>query len=284
MAEQNTLNIHKIERVDESFYFDKKAAYDLIFKFNGNKFQAVSYNRDREKFVLQAEFQRIDGFKQYKEVLFQTDFLEYEFNKVYYISSSNVHALVPTPFSDSNTDELMLDFQNVNEEISKVMSSDLPMINAKMVFAQDVQELALVRSKFPDLKVMHSSACLFKYIQHLSFSGHAMFLNFNEHNFELVLMHNRNCILYNYYSFESLEDLIYFPLFISEQFGISKSDMQIILLGDIEDGDEKHSLLKEYFNQLFFAPIDKTFEYTYRIERDTNIHRFAQLYSALLCE
>lgn len=284
MAEQNTLNIHKIERVDESFYFDKKATYDLIFKFNGNKFQAVSYNRDREKFVLQAEFQRIDGFKQYKEVLFQTDFLEYEFNKVLYISSSKTHALVPTPFSDVNTDELLLDFQNTNEEFNKVLKSDIQLLNAKMVFAQDVQELALVRSKFADVQVLHSSACLFKYIQHLSFSGHAMFLNFNENDFELVLMHNRNCILYNYYSFESLEDLIYFPLFIAEQFGISKADLQIILLGDIEADDEKHTILKEYFQQIFFAPIDKTFEYTYRIERDPNIHRFAQLYSALLCE
>ena len=197
MAEQNTLNIHKIERVDESFYFDKKATYDLIFKFNGNKFQAVSYNRDREKFVLQAEFQHIDGFKQYKEVLFQTDFLEYEFNKVYYISSSKKHALVPVPFSDVNTDELLLEFQNVNDEFSKVMKTDIQMLSAKIVFAQDVQELALVRSKFAEVNVLHSSACLFKYIQHLSFSGHAMFLNFNEDNFELVLMQNRNCILYN---------------------------------------------------------------------------------------
>ncbi|MFN5705280.1 MAG: DUF3822 family protein [bacterium] len=284
MAEQNTLNIHKIERVDESFYFDKKATYDLIFKFNGNKFQAVSYNRDREKFVLQAEFQHIDGFKQYKEVLFQTDFLEYEFNKVYYISSSKTHALVPAPFSDVNSDELLLEFQNESEEITKILKSDIQLLNAKMVFAQDVQELALVRSKFPEVNVLHSSACLFKYIQHLSFSGHAMFLNFNEDNFELILMQNRNCILYNIYSFETLEDLIYFPLFIAEQFGISKADFHIILLGDIEANDEKHTILKEHFQQIFFAPVDKNFEYTYRIEKDTSIHRFAHLYSALLCE
>lgn len=284
MAEQNTLNIHKIERVDESFYFDKKATYDLIFKFNGNKFQAVSYNRDREKFVLQAEFQRIEGFRQYKEVLFQTDFLEYEFNKVFYISTSKTHALVPAPFSDVNSDELLLEFQNESEEITKILKSDIQLLNAKMVFAQDVQELALVRSKFPEVNVLHSSACLFKYIQHLSFTGHAMFLNFNEDNFELILMHNRNCILYNIYSFETIEDLIYFPLFIAEQFGISKADLQIILLGDIEANDEKYAILKEHFQQIFFAPIDKNFEYTYRIEKDKSIHRFAHLYSALLCE
>jgi hypothetical protein len=284
MAEQNTLNIHKIEKVDESFYFDKKATYDLIFKFNGNKFQALAYNRDREKFVLQVEFQNIEGFKQYKEVLFKTDFLEYDFNKVYYISSAATHAIVPMPFSDVNTDELLLEFQNTNEVFSKTQKNEIQLLNSNIVYALDVQELALIRSKFSDVNIIHSAATLFKYIQHLSFAGYAMFLNVNEDHYELVLMHNKNCILYNIYKFEKAEDFIYYPLFIAEQFGIAKSDIQMVLFGDIEQNDEKHEALKQYFSQIFFAPIDKSFEYSYKIEQDSNIHRFANLHAALICE
>lgn len=284
MAEQNTLNIHKIEKVDESFYFDKKATYDLIFKFNGKKFQALAYNRDREKFVLQVEFQNIDGFNQYKEVLFKTDFLEYEFNKVYYISSAARFAIVPLPFSDVNTDELLLEFQNTNEDFSKTHKNEIQLLNSNIVYAIDVQELAMIRSKFSDIKIIHSAASLFKYIQHLSFSGYAMFLNVNEDHYELVLMHNKNCILYNIYKYENTEEFIYYPLYIAEQFGIEKSSIQIVMFGDIEQIDEKHQALQNYFSQIFFAPIDNTFEYSYKIAQDSNIYRFANLHAALLCE
>lgn len=284
MQEQITLNIKKLERVDESFYFDKHSTYDLIFKFNGNKFQAVSYNKERQKFVLQAEFHLLDGVKQYKEVLNQTDFLQRDFENVYYVSSSPIHALVPDAFFDANKTEELIAFQNTDVDLHKIVYSNIALLNAKMVYAMDIQELALIRSKFPDLKLLHSSACIFKYIQHLNYAGHAMFINFNEDQFELAVMHHKNCILYNTYKFNTIEDFIYFPLFITEQFGISKSNMQIILFGDVEQEDEKHQALMKYFSSVYFANIDKRFEYANRIEKDQSIHRFANLYHAMICE
>ena len=284
MSEQNTLNIKKLERVDESFYFDKNARYDLIFKFNGNKFQALAFDSDRKKFVLQAEFHLFDGQKQYKDVLANTDFLQKDFARVIYVNTSTQHALVPEPFYDLNKEEELLNFQNSELDLYKLHRSNLPMLNAKMIFAMDIQELALVRSKFPDLEVLHSSACLFTYIQHVGMQGYTMYINMNEDQFELALMQNNNCILYNTFKFKTIEDFIYFPVYISEQFGIPAAQLQIVLMGDVEAEDERHAMLKNYFQQIFFASIDRKFEYASRIEKEKSIHRFAYLYNALICE
>src|SRR5690606_31985944 len=102
MSQSLLASVSKIEKVDESFYFDKKATLHLNFTFDQNYFRAVVFNADRNKFVLQAEFESDDIPMAMKEIVEKTDFLQKEFETVRYICHSPISTLIPEVLFDPN--------------------------------------------------------------------------------------------------------------------------------------------------------------------------------------
>lgn len=283
MSQQNNVNIHKIERVDESFYFDTKSIYDLVIHYDAERFQCVSYSAERNKFVLQAEFTVPDELS-LRDVLTHTDIIKREFRNVHYISSSKIQSIIPDAFYDDAIAEQIVGFQNALAAEHLLYKNQLDLLQSQLVFAIDPVEIAAVRSRFPDVKFTHSGAALLNYLSALAFQGKLLMVHYHQSSIEIILMQGKSCLLYNQFELTSKEDIIPILTQLLEQFSLDASKLQVLLSGDIELNSEEEKNIKRYFSKVFFAPRDKRFAYTYRIEDDPQAHKFIALYAASLCE
>ncbi len=283
MSQQNNVNIHKIERVDESFYFDTKSIYDLVIYHDAPHFYCVSYSAERNKFVLQADFTVPDALS-LRDVLTHTDIIKRDFRNVHYISSSAIQNIVPDAFYTDELAEELLVFHNALAPQHLLYKNNLELLQSQLVFAIDPVEIAAVRSRFPEVKFTHSGACLLNYLSALAFQGKLMLIHFHQSAIELVLMYGKTCQLYNKFDLRSPEDLMPIVTQVVEQFSLEPTQIQVLLSGNIEVASTQENTLKQYFTKVYFAPRDRRFAYTYRIEDDAQAHKFIALYAASLCE
>lgn len=283
MSQQNNVNIHKIERVDESFYFDTKSVYDLVIHYDGERFQCVSYSAERSKFVLQAEF-TVPTELSLRDVLTHTDIIKRDFRTVHYICSSNIQSIIPDAFYDDVIAEELVGFHNSLGPEHLLYKNQLELLQSQLVFAINPVEIAAVRSRFPEVKFTHSGAALLNYLSVLAFQGYLMLVHYHQKSIEIILMKGKECLLYNQFDLVSKEDVIPVLKLVAEQFSLDPENLQVLLSGDIEIGSEEEINVKKYFSKVFFAPRDRRFAYTYRIEDDPQAHKFIALYAASLCE
>ena len=283
MSQQNNVNIHKIERVDESFYFDTKSIYDLVINYDGERFQCVSYSAERKKFVLQAEF-TVPNEYTLRDVLTYTDIIKRDFRDVHYLCSTSVQSIVPDAFYDDQLAEELVSFHNTLAPEHLLYKNQLNQLQSQLVFGIRPEEIESVKARFPEVKFTHTAAALLNYLGQLAFSGKLMLVHFHQTAIEVVLMNSKECLLYNKFELKSKEDVMPILVQLAEQFGLTPDKLQVLLSGDIEIGSEMETHVKNYFQKVYFAPRDRRFQYTYRIEDDPQAHKFIALYAASLCE
>jgi hypothetical protein len=283
MSQQNNVNIHKIERVDESFYFDTKSIYDLVIYYDAERFQCVAYSAERSKFVLQAEF-TVPAQLSLRDVLTHTDIIKRDFRTVHYITNSKIQSIIPDVFYDDTTAEQIVGFQNALVPEHLLYKNNINLLQSQLVFATHPAEIADVWSRFPEVKITHSGAALLNYLSALAYQGELLMIHYHQSSIELILMQGKSCLLYNQFDLANKEDIMLILTQLIEQFNLDASTLQVLLSGDIVINSIEEKIIKNCFNKVFYAPRDKRFSYTYRIEDDPQAHKFIALYAASLCE
>lgn len=285
MSQQLLASIVKTERVDESYYFDTKTTFNLSLEIADSYLRAVAYNIEREKFVLQAEYMHEDLHRGIKEVMKKTDFLQKDFVKVHYLSSSHVQTLMPVELFNPKKAEEYLNFNSNLAPDHLIYANPIRSINAMIIFAVRSTEVALMRGQFQQVRFTHIAEPLIEYAVALSRQDMVPQLYIHAGIGELFIMvfDRGKLLLFNRFECKTKEDFIYFPLFICEQLNLFPSTLKLFLSGMIYKTDEKYNLLKNYFANIDFIGRTGTLNYSYKLEESEFAH-FAHLYMAELCE
>ncbi len=277
-------SIRKKERIDESYHFDTKTTFNLGLESYGNMLRAVVYNNEREKFVLQAEFEHEDMQHSLREVLEKTDIFQKDFQTVRYRVITPVFTLIPEELFEKGREEEYLSFSNNVAPDHFVFSNHLEVANAYMVFALRATEMSLMRSRFNTVQFIHSGSALIEAVMRISKNqqGVRMYIYTGPDYIEIVLADEGQLKFYNRFAYQNSEDFIYYPLFVCEQLGLNPEQLELFLMGDIGKSSPHYQMIYRYFRHVDFVPRLDGLSYSYRLE-EHDAHRFFHLYSLELC-
>jgi len=278
--------VAKAERVDESFYFDTKTPYHLFLQLDGNYFRAVAYSNTREKYVMQAEFSFEYNNDTLKEIFEKTDFLKRAYTKVRCVVTTPSQTLIPVVEGLSIDSETALGF-NVNLAFDQeIFTNALASIDAVMAFAVNKELVSIVSNRFPQVEFIHAAARTISYGIELAAgnSQASMYIVLHEGLLEICLIENNKLKLYNTFAFQTPEDLVYYPLFIAEQFKLSTESLQLYLAGNIARESPAFDIMQKYFAHVQMAPLDKRSKYAVRMEEEQVYPSFLPLFTTRLCE
>ena len=278
--------VAKAERVDESFYFDTKTPYHLFLQLDGNYFRAVAYSNTREKYVMQAEFSFEYNNDTLKEIFEKTDFLKRAYTKVRCVVTTPSQTLIPVVEGLSIDPETALGF-NVNLAFDQeIFTNALASIDAVMAFAVNKELVSIVSNRFPQVEFIHAAASTISYGIELAAgnSQASMYIVLHEGLLEICLIENNKLKLYNTFAFQTPEDLVYYPLFIAEQFKLSTESLQLYLAGNIARESPAFDIMQKYFAHVQMAPLDKRSKYAVRMEEEQVYPSFLPLFTTRLCE
>jgi hypothetical protein len=110
-----------------------------------------------------------------------------------------------------------------------------------------------------------------------------LFLNFNEGIFELLAKENNTLLYYNVFNYETKEDVMYFLLFMMEQFNLDPDKVKLFIGGQMEAEGELHKAIKKYIKHVDFV-LDSISPVNLNNELKIPDHFYFTLLNQHLCE
>jgi hypothetical protein len=171
--------------------------------------------------------------------------------------------------------------ENENVYVQKIDQQDLVIIYVLPKLQVDKLEHLFPNATIYPQFVPLNAALHFAY-QQINFSQ--LFINFKTEGFlEISIIDNQKFIFYNIFSYQNIDEMMYFILLSLQQNQIRPSRVTVKISGEIAIDDDKHQKLKKEFPNTEFIDQD-CLPLTYKGLGEPIVAQFFSLLSLHLCE
>ncbi len=164
------------------------------------------------------------------------------------ILDDKVYTLVPNVFFDSTKASLYLKYQADDELLLNSVVSHYQVNDFVGVFSLPNRMLNIINSIFKNATVFPYNYALLKlFDKYNSNALYAGIVSVYEDYFDLLINKNGQLIFFNRFQFTSKEDFIYFLAMTLQQLDIKPTDINLNVLGKIEQKSPLSDLLTRYY-------------------------------------
>ncbi|MGZ3920991.1 MAG: DUF3822 family protein [Bacteroidia bacterium] len=172
---------------------------------------------------------------------------------------NNSFTLTPQAFAMQENAKAILGFANGEETVSK-HSFIHRLEELNFCYSVPGELLPFLERTFKNATVRHAGAVTIDLLlSNSSLKNADLFLNFNSGVFELAAKDNNKLVYYNVFNYESNEDVLYYLLFMMEQYQLNPLTCRLVIAGQLEESDELLKSIRKYVKHVSFAVNDKSF-------------------------
>jgi hypothetical protein len=191
---------------------------------------------------------------------FQFSKKKYEHVSVNYFTHQ--FTLCPTAFYNSDTSRSMLEF-NTGQTFNNLILNDDINSDIKLIYSIGETLKSSLDQIFPHHQLKHTLTVLSKLTlvseelvkEQLVLAVHSTYL-------EVVVKHNQKLVLVNQYPAKTQEDILYYVLFILEQYQLNPLTAAVTITGNIDSNSELMSSLKKYIKNIHLAVGNKSIHWS----------------------
>lgn len=195
---------------------------------------------------------------------------------------NNDFTLMPQAYQVENNSKSFLEFAGGVSESAASFSAALHDINFCYTIRQDVY--SAIERTFKNATIRHAgTVCINLLFGNSSLKNCDLLLHFSDGVFEMAARRNSQLLYYNVFKFESNEDVLYYLLFMMEQYELNPLTCRVVLAGEIDAESELHKAISKYIKSVNFAVNDKSFVLSLGDLQVPNHHYFSLL-NQHLCE
>ncbi|HEY9221644.1 MAG TPA: DUF3822 family protein [Lutibacter sp.] len=236
----------------------------LSIQLSLDGFSFCVYNKAQDKIGAFGvyEFENSTGspFRQLecvKEMFSQEELLQRNYKTVFVSHFNNLVTQVPQPLFNKNN------LVNYLQYTIKVLENDFiafdELSNSEIinVYIPFVNVNNYLLDTYESFDYKHSSTVLIENLlnQYKNLEGSFCFVNVTGIHLEIVVIKNKKLELFNFFSFNTKEDFIYYILFTAEQLNLNPEEFELILMGDIEKESELYAIVYQYIRNIkFYVP------------------------------
>ncbi|MEM9076728.1 MAG: DUF3822 family protein [Bacteroidota bacterium] len=195
--------------------------------------------------------------KELKGILNSNNLSNISFNEVMVIHKNGFFSMVPKPLF--NKEEL----PNYLKFNAKMMANDFvvydeldnhELVNVYIPFANVNNHIF---DLFGEFTFKHNGSVLISSL--LDHSGSSpetyCYVQISEREMEIVVISEKQLLLYNYFEYKTKEDFLYYLLFTLEQLNLETENVLLRVFGNIEEDDELYKLCHTYIKNIsVFVP------------------------------
>ena len=279
-----------ISIADESLSIENN--YDLYVIVSNDVVQLALSDNDRNKFVALNDY-NISGIKPEHiaariESILESDELAVKYKSTLRRAAvsfaGNNCTIVPSAFYEENKKEQLLAFNMEANPNEMVMADRLRQLDAMLIYSVNKELAAALSNLFPAKTFHHAANGLLEatLLQHKNEEEKVVTINVSHTGFDLVITEGKKLHYYNYFSYQSTEDFIYYILFACEQLQLNPETTPFYFSGMIEKNSALYLLAQKYMRHLRFIQRPDFCDYSYKF-KDIQQHYHVLLYNQFLC-
>jgi hypothetical protein len=166
--------------------------------------------------------------------------------------------LVPVNFYDAANLRALLEF-NVGPVADKIIVTDDINAGIKLIYAIDEQLKSVLDTVFPGHQLKHSLSVASKLMLSTDeLLKENMLLSIYDDHIEVIVKQDQKLMLANQFSVKTQEDILYYVLFVLEQYQLNPLYVTITVAGNVDSNASLIASLKKYVKQIHLAKGHKT--------------------------
>jgi len=175
-----------------------------------------------------------------------------KFEKVIISVLNKDFTLLPESYSDSNDIKAFLSFSSGIAEVKNPLAHSIK--NVKFCYTYEQELVQALEKAFPGAIIKHAGAIN----NELFFSNHSLsnanlFLTINDGLIEIAAKEKNDLLFYNVFNYENNEDVLYYLLFMMEQFNLNPLQIKLVISGQVQTTDPLILSIKKYIKQVSFV-------------------------------
>jgi len=276
--------------VDETLDINLTQSYYLSIQLNLDGLSFCILDPVREKYIAfeSKSFPKDQIFDDYLNIL--EDYLDnHELLKLKFKASrliwiSNKNTLIPNSFFNIENLKKYFEFNQKLGDLDEIHYSGLKFVDAYSVFIIPNQVASIFSRRFKNIVFYNQQI---PFIEQALFKHHSenkkVIVHVNHQFIDVAITENNKLLLYNNFLYKNEMDMVYFILYVFDQFGLDTQHTELILSGIIDQKDHALIKLKDFIKHIKFEKLSEEFSYSYTFNK-IPLYKFTNLFNLHLCE
>jgi hypothetical protein len=186
------------------------------------------------------------------------DELQNQFSKVTVIHDNELATLVPKALFDETN---LVDYLKFNTKILKtdfITFDNVQVADLVVVYVPLININNFIFDRFGSFEYKHSASVLLNRVLTIEKNSKSlkMYINIETSHFEIITAANNTLKFYNRFDYNTKEDFIYYLLFTAEQLELNPEEFPLILMGVIDESDERYKIVYKYIRNVSILSSD----------------------------
>lgn len=210
---------------------------------------------------------------------------KFPFTKVKIAVYSNTYTLVPDALFKSGNEHTYYRLNYSTDIHSLVYSGQVIKYHLHSIYGISSELINALTVSFPENKTIHFSEVLLnnRFLNSRTDSPRTLSVNVRDHHLDLMVSEGKKLVLLNSFVWQTIEDVLYYSLFVCEQLELNPEQIQVELSGAVERNSALYKLLDKYFASIRFAETLPGLKTGYGLET-VPFHLHPVLFGLSLCE
>lgn len=243
-----------------------------------NKYIALSHQNFETDLIFD------DFLNTIEEYIEKNELLNHTFKSTKLIWLTNKNTLIPNSFFKKENLKKYFEFNQKLDDLDEIHYKKLKYVDAYSIFIVPNQIANIFIKQFSDLNFYNQQI---PFIEHTLFKYHSeskkVFVNINDEFIDLSITENGKLLLYNNFVYKTESDMIYFIMYVFDQFNLNTENTELILSGFIDKKASIYSKLKGFISHMRFDKLSEDFSYSYTFNQ-VPPQSFTNLFNLHLCE
>ena len=276
-------------KIFDERYRQKLNDLQLFIQAGQAQFQFAFYD-PYAKQIIGMESWELDGNENWhqiserlSEVLADEQF-KADFKSVSFALVDSLYTLVPSSLFDASKKADYLKLNHTLNDPSEMifLSEEISGIGSQLVYAFPQILYKFLSGRFPKLHLHHSlSPCLEAFSLQKK-NQESIHLHIQSDRFDLIYYAEEKLQMVNTFSYQTVEDFIYYLLYVLEQKEVDRDRIKLTLYGEFELRSSLHDLIFQYIRQPEIRERSNEIKYSSPLDQLPR-HQFVNLFNLYLC-
>ncbi|MEQ8623546.1 MAG: DUF3822 family protein [Vicingaceae bacterium] len=195
------------------------------------------------------------------------------------------YALVPLALLDENKLATYLNFNSLaHQDEQLIYQFDiLESQQAAIVYGIPLSVNRMLESQLSNYNWSHFAFPLLESILLSSTQEATLYLHIQYNRFDVVYVDNKKLKFFNSFNYQTVEDLIYFLLYVMEQLNLDRESIPVELIGEFDEQSAIYEMLFKYIRKVSIGKRPQAVNYSQVLSSLPQQHYYT-LFNQYLCE